>query len=859
MSRRVAIVPHTHWDREWYLPFQTFRLRLVELLDELLPRLDADAGYAHFLLDGQMAVVDDYLAIRPHAADTLRRLATSGRVAMGPWYILMDEFLVSGETIIRNLELGLERAAEFGGAMEIGYLPDMFGHIAQMPQLLRQFGFEHAVVWRGVPRAIDRTGFHWIALDGSAVRAEYLPTGYGNGAMIADDADALIARVAGWEAEHADQLGTGPILWMNGSDHLMPQRHLAGVVDDANRGDGQRFEFVVTSLADHLAHADNTDLPTWTGELRSGARANLLMGVASNRSDVRRAVARAERAIERLAEPLYALHVPASHWPARELTEAWGLMIRNSAHDSICACSHDDVVDAVLHRYAEARHIADGLTTRALGALGASVDHDGWLVVNPSAFPRSGVVAVPTRDIEMSVRPLFTLPARQALAVFGELVSWSPGMGAVEMSRTPDAIELTVVMNTDAEQQNRSQLTARLADLVDGDDEVVVRAVVCERAIAPKLHFVREVAGYGWRPATGDDHPPPVEVHGHTMSNGTVTVVVEANGFSINGHGGLGRLVDDGDDGDTYNYSPPTLDTVIEGPESATVTVASDDPLRGALRVDAIYRWPTRIVEGRRVGDETIAVTTTLTLDAGASFVSVEHHLDNRSQDHRLRAWFAMPEPATHSSAECAFAVVERGLDAEGGPTEEALATFPSRRFVRAGGLTIVHEGIPEYELVDRRDDRAHTLALTLLRATRWLSNGPMTNRPLPAGPIVELHASQMPGRQQMRYAVHIGTDDPFRLVDDALLPLQITWAASLGSRPSSGSALQIDGAVVSSVRRVGTTLQVRVFNPDRRTTEVHIANRHGWLVDLRGRPQHRFDGSFPLGPFAIATAILVE
>jgi alpha-mannosidase len=129
----VDIVPHTHWDREWYLPFQTFRFRLVGLLDELLGRLAADPGYAHFLLDGQMAVVDDYLAVRPEAEPTLRAMATSGRVAMGPWYTLPDEFLVTGETLVRDLELGLERAARFGGAMPVGYLPDMFGHVAQMP------------------------------------------------------------------------------------------------------------------------------------------------------------------------------------------------------------------------------------------------------------------------------------------------------------------------------------------------------------------------------------------------------------------------------------------------------------------------------------------------------------------------------------------------------------------------------------------------------------------------------------------------------------------------------------------------------------------------------------------------------
>src|SRR5437588_5828890 len=174
------------------------------------------------MLDGQMAVVDDYLAVRPQAESTLRRLAASGRVSAGPWYILMDEVLVSGETTVRNLQRGLDRAAAFGGAMDVGYLPDMFGHVAQMPQLLSQAGFEHAVVWRGVPAAVDRTGFWWTAPDGSTVRAEYLPVGYGNGAAIPDDAKALLRRIEAHERE-LGELGLDGSLWSDGTDHQAPQ------------------------------------------------------------------------------------------------------------------------------------------------------------------------------------------------------------------------------------------------------------------------------------------------------------------------------------------------------------------------------------------------------------------------------------------------------------------------------------------------------------------------------------------------------------------------------------------------------------------------------------------------------------
>jgi len=252
-ARRIAIVPHTHWDREWYKSYQDFRLALVELIDTLLPLLERDASYPHFMLDGQMAVVDDYLEVRPEAEGRLRALAASGRVSMGPWYILMDEFLASGETIVRNLQMGLGRGAAFGGVMEVGYLPDMFGHIAQMPQILRLAGFRDAVVWRGVPSQVTKNAFTWESPDGSSVRAEYLPVGYGNAAAMPDDVKAFIRRTRDNVDEVADFL-TGDLLCMNGSDHLMPQPWLGRVVAEANDLQDD-FEFEVTSLPRFLANA----------------------------------------------------------------------------------------------------------------------------------------------------------------------------------------------------------------------------------------------------------------------------------------------------------------------------------------------------------------------------------------------------------------------------------------------------------------------------------------------------------------------------------------------------------------------------------------------------------------------------
>ncbi|MGH9186186.1 MAG: alpha-mannosidase, partial [Acidimicrobiales bacterium] len=324
--------------------------------------------------------------------------------------------------------------------------------------------------------------------------------------------------------------------------------------------------------------------------------------------------------------------------------------------------------------------------------------------------------------------------------------------------------------------------------------------------------------------------------------------------FAIDGGHGLGRLVDGGDVGDTYNWCPPDGDVEVDAPEPGTVSVALDEPgpLRGRLHITATYRWrntPTN-------------VRTTVELRAGERAVRVTHAFENRERDHRLRAWFALPAPARVSRAECAFAVVERGLTAEGGPTELGLPTFPSRRFVQAGGLTLAHEGLLEYELVDIDDSgtAAHALALTLLRATGLLSQGPMDTRPLPAGPMDPAEAAQMQGPVEVRYAVAVGDDvDPYALADDVFVPLVVTKAVGGGPLPTEGSALAVAGAEVSAVRRtaVGGPLEVRVFNPTAEPVAVTVAGHHGWLVDLRGRPIEPFEDTFVLGPWSIATLVL--
>jgi len=907
----VAVVPHTHWDREWYEPFQTFRIRLVRLLDELLPMLERDLSYARFMLDGQTIVLDDYLEVRPEAEPALRRLTASGRLAIGPWMVLMDEFMVSGETIVRDLQLGLARAASFGAAMPVGYLPDMFGHIAQMPQILRLAGLEHAVVWRGVPAGVEHTAFWWEAPDGSRVRAEYLYGSYSNGRDLPEDAKALVTRARDYEAE----LGAARLdamLLMNGTDHQMPQPWLGRVVAEANALQDD-YRFVVTSLAELLPEQPTRGLTTWRGELRSGARANLLMGVASNRVDVHQACAAAERSLERRAEPIAALLGDPDRYPAALLDHAWRLLVLNSAHDSSCACSADEVVDQVVSRYAEARQIGDGVAREALHDLARTIDAPAGstVVVNPTSRERGGVVEVnvpgtgPLRfvDADGTPRAVQVLDERggegYATMVTGQKVRW-----VLDLVRGSEFAGRPVASYTVTEpagaaghaheivlqeagpgvaRRDLGELRERMLALGEAGATMRLRLLLApSRSV---LVDVGPVPGHGWSTLRPDDGEPPtgaVQARDLSISNEHLSVTVDpadgtytletADGLVVPGQG---RLVDGGDGGDTYNYSPPDDDLVVEVPNEVTVHVQEHGPVRARVVVERAYTWPThafgdaRACSSRATTTERVVVRTTLELRPEERFARVHEVFDNTCRDHRLRVHFPLPARVEGSDAECAFSVVHRGLGAEGGTHEHGLPTFPSRRFVDATdghvGLAVLHDGLLEYEVVD--DGRE--LALTLLRATGYLSRSEPSLRPNPAGPTVALRGSQVPGPREARYAVlpHRGDWHAASLhaeADAFSVPLERTRGGVPGApRALRGSALWVDGAEVSAVRREPGGLVVRVFRAGPAAGRVEVehdsAPARGWVVDLLGRPREPFEGGIELRAWEIATLRLSE
>ena len=384
------MVPHTHWDREWYLPFAVYRRRLVELIDSLLLTLDSEPGL-RFHLDGQMALVDDYLEARPDRLAALKEAAGAARISLGPWYTLPDEHLVSGECLIRNLELGAERAAQVGRSMPVGYLPDQFGHTAQMPQLLRRQGIETAVLWRGVPAAVSSTVFTWEALDGSSVEAIHLRRGYGHGRELPLGRAELGRRLELQVAADGEANPAGPWLVMSGDDHLPVPRGLARALERAE---------VAHTAGISTLEAYATDRPrpgsSWRGELHSAASSFVLKGTLSARFPLKLRHAALERRVERYLEPAFALG--RERWPRREFAYLWRQLVLNSAHDSICGCSIDQVHEQATARLERGERLARNLWQR----LGAP---DATRLFNPSPFERDGVPPLAASRPAPAARP----------------------------------------------------------------------------------------------------------------------------------------------------------------------------------------------------------------------------------------------------------------------------------------------------------------------------------------------------------------------------------------------------------------------------------------------------------------------
>jgi mannosylglycerate hydrolase len=746
---KVYVISHTHWDREWYQDFQGYRIRLVYLLDELIEKMEQDPAYRHFMMDGQTIVLDDYLDIRPENRERLVKLIQGGRISIGPWYVMPDEFLVSGESLIRNLLIGYRRSRAFGAQpMKSGYITDIFGHNSQFPQILHGFGIDHAVLFRGFYGDADASEIWWEGADGTRVLGLKLDEDRSYGDFyffirwpfvdreFVYEPEELIERAKGMLDYKSKRATTSIIAGFDGVDHIEIEPRLPWILKTLNEADlGAKFEHC--SLEEYVKdlRAKIGELHVYKGEQRSpgynGVNNWVLANVLSSRIHLKMNNQACEVLLEKWAEPWGVFtSLQGRAYPKTFLAKAWEYLIQNHPHDSICGCSIDQVHRDMMYRFDQSRLIAEGMVREQLLYVsnhhGLS-DQDGDQVItvfNASQTEIDGVIEVE-----------FAMPAMSdAASTMYHLGGTSFRLYDHERNEIPyQLLEL---------RKNSTRMWRPYRDIPYSD--TVDRCRIAFHARVPSYGYAVYVTKHTplTAPAPGEYYAPsltaPVRLLGsmavdvHTWENGRIRVAVCPNGTidvtdmeTGRCYAGLLLVEDEADIGEGWNHvSPVTNEVCTSYGSNAQISVVYEGPLQTRIRIRTSISIPHAIhpQETRRSEEfVTIEVTTFLELRKDDPILRCRTLVNNRARDHRLRLLFPSGLQTEHFHTNTPFDFVKRSIEQPdySGYMEKARGTVPHNGIVSIDdgnwGLAVYSKGLYETAV---RNDGSRTVALTLFRST---------------------------------------------------------------------------------------------------------------------------------------------
>ncbi len=755
---KAILVSHTHWDRAWYLPFQVFRIRLVRLVDRLLDCLDRTLAFHSFLLDGQMLALEDYIEIRPERRADLERLIHAGRLHIGPWYVLADEYLVSPEALIRNLLAGTRLAQEWGGVMREGYVPDAFGHIGQLPQILQGFDIGSAVFWRGLGDEGEELGneFWWQAPDGSRVLAIHLRNRYGNAANLGYpmlsgdpsrlefDMDLALRRLRQAVEGLAPYAHSNHLLLMNGIDHTEAEPAVPEIIAHANKilADVQIEHGSLPGYMTRVRAGAGDPLPAFQGEFNRSRYAFGLQGVYSSRMYLQQANESAQTLLECYAEPLSAVAwLLGEPYPASLMQVAWRTLLQNHPHDDICGCSVDEVHRENMARFAQVEQLGAALTRAAGRAIARHIDRTAQpgrpiVVFNPAASSRTETAQV---ELNLDTDQDFYLVDAGGRVVPHQLLS-RERVTEVQVNKTTHPYRVRAAL--------------ALTDLP---------------ACGYRVYYALP-GGPSESPAV--EHPVQVFASRGTaqgMENRWLRIELQADGTldvldKLTGHAfhSLGYFLDEEDAGDEYDYAPCAHSRAIRTlAQAAKIRRVYAGPLQAAYEIAREMNLPASLSEDRQRRSRKrvdCSLVTRVTLRYDIRRVDVRTTIHNRARDHRLRVCFPTNLQTNVASADGHFDVLTRpiALPAGAGWEQPPVPTKHQRYFVDVSdgkvGLAIFNRGLPEYEIIPGQAQ--NTIAVTLLRCVGHLSRGDLATRPVNAGPPLLTPEAQCLGQHAFEYAI---------------------------------------------------------------------------------------------------------
>jgi Alpha-mannosidase len=743
MDYTLYVVSHTHWDREWYESFQNYRYRLVRMIDDLLNLLENDPEFKVFHFDGQTIVLRDYLEIRPENEARLRKQIKDGRIVIGPWYVMPDEFLIAGESLIKNLQLGHEICTEYGARpMKNGYVTDIFGHNSQFPQILRGFGISAATLYRGIGD-FRPDAFTWRAADGSEVTAAKLDRerSYSNFYFAVrwpfEDGGATDEKLVTHMKhllEHSIPLATSDcILMMDGCDHLDAERGLPSLIKLFERElPGVKFKHCC--IDEYFAALANKQvkLDTITGPLYNlaytGVNNQVLKNVLSSMVILKQQNDECERLLTNYAEPLDAFTYMLGEKTPLGINDyfasprdgyfkrAWDFLLQNQPHDSICGCSASETHEDNLNRFKQSRELGNLMLRDAMFELARELE--------PSPLAKNGSVLV-YNPTQTALSGCFTAKLITPAGA-GDNVKFYDENGAELRFQTIST-------------RGYIQPVHRLRKLIQAHSHEE-RTVIIEGTV-PGAGY--KALSYEVVPGNGFDeysygikdvnHPKRLMGSMFTsrgnLDNGIYNIKIDDAGrldITVKASGrtfsGLHAFEDCGDAGDGWNYRHPRFDAKVNDTAAKRVAVISDGPLGAVLRVTKSLEVPARNSERGKTAPETetLEIVTDITITKDNPVISFRTSFENTAREHRLRVLFPTGLSADAFYTKTPFDMCRWPISAGdySEHTEEETFVHPSQgvTFITdaLNSTSVYAKGLYEVEVTD---DASHTIALTLMRS----------------------------------------------------------------------------------------------------------------------------------------------
>ena len=750
MSKNIHIISHSHWDREWYLPFEEHRMRLVELVDKCMELFETDGSFKSFHLDGQTIVIDDYLEIKPENRDKLIKYVKEGRFIIGPWYVLQDEFYTSGESNVRNLLIGMKSAEKYGGMCKMGYFPDAFGNAGQMPQILKQAGMETVTFGRGVrpvgfDNEVQANGSYespysemiWQSPDGTPILGILFANWYNNGNEIPTDVETAKAYWNERIKNAARFASTDEYLMMNGCDHQPVQTDIGEAIETASKLYPD-INFIHSNFPDYIkALNDNLsdDLTVVKGELTSQDTDGwtTLVNCASSHVYLKRMNRKCESALENEAEPICVISsLFGQSYPADELEYSWKTLMQNHPHDSICCCSVDEVQQEMVTRFNKSKQVADYLISEGKSYIADKIDTSvfekyceaiPFSVFNTTGRERTGVISV---DLDI-VRKSGWL--KKCAYEIDEITVPDYKLIDADGSSIPFRLEdLGVTFGFDFPKDKfRQPYMARTVRITFEAENVPVMGY--------RTYSLAEGSDIDTKETlvTGENRMENSVISVQINGNGTLDITDKMSGRIYRG---VGYYEETGDIGNEYMYKMPEgTEPITTKGDNAKIELVENEPFRAVYKITNTITVPEAGDEafedekrhmvffkerkgGRSKNTVELTIETYVSLDKHGKGVKIKTVFDNRAKDHRVRIMVPTGIDSKVHSADSVFELVTRN-NCHNACWDNPSACEHEQGFVSIddgeSGIAVANIGLYEYEMLP---DMNNTLAITLLRAT---------------------------------------------------------------------------------------------------------------------------------------------